>query len=108
MDMIANMKKMLDDGRDDLLLRFGLGQALFKAGEFDEAIIHLSRAIEHEPGHSAAWKMLGKSYASSGDDEQAISTYQQGIKVAEENGDIQAVKEMQVFLKRSVKNNQPD
>lgn len=108
MAMIDNMKKMLDDGRDDLLLRFGLGQALFKAGAHDEAAVHLARAIEHDPKHSAAWKLLGRSYAESGKDEQAIATYEQGILVAEGNGDIQAVKEMRVFLKRLLKAKQSD
>jgi Tfp pilus assembly protein PilF len=108
MDMIANMKKMLDDGRDDLLLRFGLGQALFKAGDHDEAAVHLASAVEHDPKHSAAWKLLGKAYAESGKDDQAIATYEQGIRVAEDNGDIQAVKEMQVFLKRLLKSRESD
>ena len=33
----------------------------------------------------------------------AINAYQQGIQVAEQKGDKQAAKEMQVFLKRLLK-----
>lgn len=103
MDMIENMKKMLEGGRDDLLLRFGLGQALLKAGENEEAIIHLAQAVKHDPEHSAAWKLLGKAYAAVGQTDKAISTFKEGIRVAVGKGDIQAGKEMQVFLKRLLK-----
>lgn len=100
MDRIANMKKMLEDGRDDLLLRFGLGQALFTAGQHEEAIVHLKRAVAHDPNHSAAWKFLGKAYAANEETDKAIRAYREGIRVAEQKGDIQAAKEMRVFLKR--------
>ncbi len=98
--MIENLQQMLANGRDDLLLRFGLGQALLKAGRADEAIVHLKRALDHDTRHSAAWKLLGKAYAETGQHEQATETYQRGIAIAQEKGDMQAVKEMQVFLKR--------
>jgi hypothetical protein len=35
-----------------------------------------------------------------GDNEGAIQVYETGIEAARQKGDIQAVKEMQVFLKR--------
>lgn len=94
---------MLEGGRDDLLLRFGLGQALLKAGDNEEAIFHLTQAVKHDPEHSAAWKLLGKAYTAIDQTDKAISTFKEGIRVAEEKGDIQAGKEMQVFLKRLLK-----
>ena len=95
--------KMLESGQDNLLLRFGLGQTLLKQGEARQAIEHLQKAVEFDPQHSAAWKLLGKALAAEDRKEEAIDAYQQGIEVAEAKGDIQAVKEMQVFLKRLLK-----
>jgi len=43
---IEALQKMLDQGQDNLLLRFGLGQALLKDGQTTEAIIHLEKALE--------------------------------------------------------------
>jgi Tfp pilus assembly protein PilF len=97
---IDNLKNMLAQGQDNLLLRFGLGQALLKDGQAEQAIEHLRAALDFDRNHSAAWKLLGKAYTETGQDAQARDTYQQGIAVAESRGDVQAAKEMKVFLKR--------
>lgn len=97
---IDNLMNMLDQGQDNLLLRFGLGQALLKEGQAAESIVHLRAALEFDPTHSAAWKLLGKAYAEEGETREAIAAYEQGIEVAEQKGDIQAAREMKVFLKR--------
>jgi predicted Zn-dependent protease len=100
MSLIENFEKMLAAGQDNALLRFGLGQAYLTTGEFAKACEHLRRATEHDPQYSAAWKLLGKALAESGDKAAAQRAYEQGIRVAETKGDVQAAKEMQVFLKR--------
>lgn len=97
---IDNLKNMLAQGQDNLLLRFGLGQALLKDGQPQQAIEHLLAAVAFDPEHSAAWKLLGKAYAETEQPEQAREAYQKGIAVAETRGDVQAAKEMKVFLKR--------
>ena len=100
---IEALQKMLDQGQDNLLLRFGLGQALLKDGQVTEAIIHLEKALEFDPAHSASLKLLGKAYATNGNSDKAIQIYSKGIELAEQKGDIQAAKEMKVFLKRLLK-----
>ena len=100
---IDTLKDMLNKGQDSLVLRFGLGQALLKQGQPLEAIEHFTRALEFNPDYSAAWKLLAKSLAESQQKQQAIDAYQKGIEVAETNGDIQAAKEMRVFLRRLLK-----
>ena len=101
---IDALKKMLEQGQDNLLLRFGLGQMLLKQGDNAEAIEHLQKAVEFDPQHSAAWKLLGKALAAENRQSEAIVAYKQGIAVAENKGDIQAAREMKVFLKRLQKN----
>ena len=44
--------------------------------------------------------MYGKALTEAGQKDKAINTYQKGIEVANKKGDKQAVKEMEVFLKR--------
>ncbi|MGD8577312.1 MAG: tetratricopeptide repeat protein [Thiohalophilus sp.] len=103
MNLINNLEKMLADGQDSLLLRFGLGQAYYKEQQYDNAIVHLQRALQLDGEYSAAWKLLGQSHAENGEREQAIATYEKGIEIAEKKGDMQAAKEMRVFLKRLLK-----
>lgn len=103
-DRIKPLLGMLEQGRDSALLRFSLGNEYVAAGEFDHAASHLQRAVELDPGYSAAWKLLGKCLAELGRREDAIDAYSQGIAIAGEKGDRQAVKEMTVFLRRLQKN----
>ncbi len=102
MDINA-LKSMLEKGQDNLLLRFGLGQAMLIDNQPQEAIVHLKKALEFDPDYSAGWKLLGKAYVAADQKSNAIDAYQEGIRVAEIKKDIQAVKEMRVFLKRLLK-----
>ena len=52
------------------------------------------------PDYSAAWKIYGRTLAAAGKQQEAISAFRQGMAVAEKRGDIQAAKEMSVFLRR--------
>lgn len=100
MSVIDNFENMLQQGQDNALLRFGLGQAYLKEQQTEQAIVHLNKALEHDPQYSAAWKLLGQACADAGRREEAMNVYQTGIERAEAKGDMQAAKEMQVFLKR--------
>lgn len=98
MSLIDNLENMLAGGKDDALLRFGLGNAYFQGKEYQKAAEHLSKALEFDPSYSAAWKLLGRSYMQLSDPEAAKRVFTDGIAQAEQQGDKQAVREMQVFL----------
>ena len=95
-----NLQRLLDSGQDNALLRFSLGSALLKDGDLPGAIEHLGRAVVMQPDYSAAWKLYGQVLAEAGRRKDALAAWQQGITVAEQKGDIQAAKEMRVFLRR--------
>ena len=103
MGMRENLLNMLAAGQDNPLLRYTLGTDFLKDGQAGEAVVHLRRAVELDPGYSAAWKVLGKGLAATGDHPAAMAAFEQGIAVAEQRGDIQAAKEMRVFRRRSEK-----
>ncbi len=96
----ARLEQMLAAGTDNVMLRYALGSALIKESAATEAATHLRRAVELAPGHSASWKLLGKALTAAGDAEGAVAAYEQGIATAEAKKDVQAVKEMRVFLQR--------
>lgn len=104
MSAIENLEKLLTGGKDSALLRYGLANAHFKAGNVDKALEHLQAAVKQDPDYSAAWKMLGKLLGERSAADEAAEAFLKGIAAAEKNGDIQAVKEMKVFLKRLGKN----
>lgn len=97
---ISALQRLLAQGRDSALLRFGLGKALLDAGDTAEAVIHLQRCVAQDRHYSAGWKWLGKAHLAGGDKAAAAQAWQEGHRVAGTNGDKQAVKEMAVFLRR--------
>lgn len=98
--MIEQFERMLASGQDNALLRFGLGNAYLKIGHPARAVEHLRAALAQDSRYSAAWKALGKALTETDQIDEAIKAYKEGIRVAEDKGDIQAAREMQVFLKR--------
>ena len=100
MNRIAQFEELLRRGRDDATLRFSLANEYYKCGQPAAAAEHLRQAIALDLGYSAAWKLYGKVLAEQGLTDEAIQAYEQGITLAENRGDIQAAKEMRVFLKR--------
>lgn len=97
---LERFEALLAAGKDGALLRFSLGTQYLKAGAFARAVEHLRAAVAQDPHYSAAWKLLGKALAESGDRDGAMAAYRSGIEAAERRGDKQAAKEMTVFLRR--------
>lgn len=101
MGIINNLLAMLERGQDNALLRYSLSNEYFKAGEWDQAVLHATKATEQDSAYSAAWKLLGKALLKSNRGNEAADVLERGIAVAEDKGDVQAAKEMRVFLKRA-------
>ena len=95
---------MLGTKHENQLLHYSIGNEYLKSNELDLAEEHLRKAVSLAPDYSAAWKLLGKILNAAEKYDQAIDVFLQGIVVAENKGDIQAAKEMKVFLKRARKN----
>lgn len=100
MSALETFENMLAAGKDNVLLRFSLGNEYFKQGDYATARTHLEAALAFDPRYSAAWKLLGKTLVEAGLAAEALDTWRRGIAAAEEKGDLQAVKEMRVFARR--------
>ena len=98
-ERIANFEKLLAKGPDSPLLRFSLGNAWLETDPA-KAVEHLQAALLLDPSYVGAWKLLGQALAASGQPEAASEAYSEGIVTAELHGQVQAAKEMRVFLKR--------
>ncbi|MGK5048283.1 tetratricopeptide repeat protein [Janthinobacterium sp. GB4P2] len=104
--MREKLEKLLAQGRDSALLRFGLGDAYLKDNDAEQAALHLTQATQQQADYSAAWKLLGKALHQLGRLDEAQAAWTTGVTVAQQQGDLQAVKEMTVFLKRLQKQQQ--
>jgi predicted Zn-dependent protease len=93
-------RKLLQrDPRNPMVL-YSLGNELFKAGRYGEARDHLQRAVENKPDYSVAYRMLGRTHYELHENAEARNIFLKGREVAQRNGDLQTVKEIDVFLRR--------
>jgi Flp pilus assembly protein TadD len=97
---LEQFRQIVEMDPEDYFSHFGYANELFEAGQYQEAVEEFRQAIRLKPDYSAAIRDLGKALEKSGAAEQAMQVYRQGIPVAERNGDLQTLKEMQVFLRR--------
>lgn len=103
MPSVESFEKLLASGKDSALLRFSLGSEYLKLGQPAQAIVHLREATAKDPKYTAAWKLLGKALAETGDKAGAVVAFDAGLAAAEAHGDKQAGKEMTVFRRRALR-----
>ena len=93
-------RKLLQRDASNPMVLYSLGNELFKEGRHAEARDNLKLAVEHKPDYSVAYRMLGRAHFELGEDAEARDVFERGRRVAEANGDLQTVKEIDVFRRR--------
>jgi uncharacterized protein HemY len=93
-------RKLLAKDPDNPMILCSLGIELFKEGRHPEAREHLRRAIENKPDYSVAYRMLGRTHYELHENAEARRVFAKGREVAQENGDLQTLREIDVFLRR--------
>lgn len=99
MDVLA-LERLIERGQDSYEARLALGQAYLRQAHSSKAIEHLEKATELSPEKTTAWQALGEAYLQEDQSTKAAEVWRWGIEVATCNGDEQAKKVMQVWLKR--------
>ncbi len=79
-DAIA--QKALRPDLDQPAMNLLLGRIKMNLGQLDQAVYHLSLAVEHQPENIEAYIELGKAYQQRREQDKAVITFQQAIKVA--------------------------
>ncbi|MGH8070197.1 MAG: tetratricopeptide repeat protein [Candidatus Entotheonellia bacterium] len=97
---LEQFRQIVDMDPHDYFSHFGYASALFDAGRYAEAVQEFHAAIRLKPDYSAAFRDLGRALERTGAPAEAMQVYREGLPIAERNGDLQTLKEMQVFLKR--------
>ena len=93
-------RQLLEKDPDNPMILCSLGIELFKEGRYPEAREHLRRAIENKPDYSVAYRMLGRTHYELHENAEARRVFAKGREAAQENGDLQTVREIDVFMRR--------
>jgi predicted Zn-dependent protease len=93
-------RKLLQRDPTNPMVLYSLGNELFKEGRYREASDHLQRAVANKPDYSVAYRMLGRTHFELHENAEARNVFLKGKEVAQKNGDLQTLKEIDVFLRR--------
>lgn len=93
-------RKLLERDPENPMVLYSLGNELFKEQRYSEAKTYLSRAVRNKPDYSVAYRTLGRVLYELHEDDKARRVFAQGHEVAYANGDLQTVKEIDVFVRR--------
>ena len=99
-ERIEGLEELLEE-EPDALTHFMLATELLKVDRGDEATRHYAAVLELDPAYTAAYRGLGRQLMAQGDTARAIEVFEKGLAVAEQTGDLQTAKEMEVFLRRA-------
>jgi Tfp pilus assembly protein PilF len=98
--LLDRLEAMLAQGHDGAQLRFGLANAYARAEDYESAARHADIAVTLDPDYSAAWRLLGQIRIRLGNEDEARHAFDKGLEAATRRGDMQLVKELNVFLAR--------
>ena len=91
-------RQVLELDPDDALGNFSLGELLVEEGRYEEAVVHLERALATDPRYSAALLALGRAHEGANDLTAARKIYRRGIEIAAAKGDLATANKMQERL----------
>jgi tetratricopeptide (TPR) repeat protein len=93
-------RKLLERDPENPMVLYSLGNELFRQKKYSEAREYLSRAVRNKPDYSVAHRTLGRTLYELGEDAEARWVFAEGREVAQKNGDLQTIKEIDVFVRR--------
>jgi predicted Zn-dependent protease len=93
-------RRLLERDPENPMVLYSLGNELFKEKRYSEAREYLYRAVTNKPDYSVAYRVLGRTLYELREDAEARRVFAEGREVAQKNGDLQTVKEIDVFVRR--------
>jgi|SRR5579884_2487204 len=100
MTRLERMRKLVELDPNSEITYFGLGQACYDEGLFEEGASAMARAIEIKPDYTAAYEILGRCLEKMGKLEEAEAVYQKGIEIGTVRGDMIPTEKMKARLNR--------
>ncbi len=87
-DALAKQEQAVTDRPDDVIARMALAGSYLKLEMPVKAVGHLREALKRDPDLSTLYLDLGKALEAANMSRDALPIYEQGVPVAEKNGDL--------------------
>ena len=96
---IEQFKKMAEADPRNEIGHFSLGREYLNAGQYELSVQSLRRSVEINPNISKAYQLIGQGLLKLNRRDEAIETFNQGIKTADTRGEVLPRNEMIQTLK---------
>ena len=96
---VEQFKKMASDDPSNEVAHFSLGREYLAAGQYESAISSLGRCLELNPNISKAYQLQAQAMLKLDQKEPAIARLTEGVKRADERGEVMPRNEMTALLK---------
>jgi len=100
---VERQEQTVESSPDDPLARRALAGSYLKLGMPAKAVAHLRKALSLDDTASAVYLALGKALEAAGMQRDAIEIYNQGVPLADRNGDLMPRNQMASRLASLVK-----
>ena len=87
MDRIDSIKQLLIQSPQDTFLNYALAMEYMSINQYQEAIKQLEWIRMHQVDYLPLYYQLAHLYEATDQNDQAIETYEQGIKIAVQQSD---------------------
>lgn len=102
MSRLEQLVQMYNEDPSDSFIRFALAKEHEKNGDVQEALSLYKDLVTDDPEYTGTYYHLGKLYENMGETENAGTTYEKGIEMAEKMNDqlsLRELKEAYMLLK---------
>lgn len=93
-DRIEKLQSYLEQSPDDCFLNHALALEYIKVGQDEAAKERFEKNRTYDVNYVATYYHLAKLLERQGDEDEAISVYEQGMAVAKEQGDTHSFSEL--------------
>ena len=95
---VNRLEKLLDfikNEPNDPFLKYALATEYLRLNQTDKALFYYEDLINNHPDYTGTYYHLGKLYEALNRKQEAISTYETGMKITREKRDNHALSELQ-------------
>ena len=96
---LEQFKKMANDDPNNEVAHFSLGREYLTAGQFEAALASFDRCLQLNPNISKAYQLAAQALLQLKRDDAAIAKLTEGVRRADERGDMMPRNEMSRMLK---------
>ena len=102
---ISRLEKLLEfikNEPEDPFLKYALATEYLRINQTDKALFYYEDLVSNHRNYTGTYYHLGKLYEALGRKEDAISTYETGMKVTREQRDNHAFSELQAVYREAI------